>query len=75
MATIYTQDNASAVNATLNASEAAKHLQINANTLANWRCSGRGPKYYKVGSRVVYRRDDLDAYLDGRCRESWAEVA
>jgi hypothetical protein len=35
-------------------------------TLANWRSKGIGPKWYKVGGRrVVYRPEDIEAYLFG----------
>lgn len=36
---------------------------IPASTLAWWRATGRGPKYIKVGRRVFYREDDLDAFI------------
>lgn len=31
-------------------------------TLQWWRTKGRGPKYFKVGRRVLYARADLDAF-------------
>lgn len=34
-------------------------------TLEVWRCKKRGPKYKKVGSRVYYEQDWLDAYMAG----------
>ena len=34
-----------------------------ASTLANWRYERRGPAYMKVGKRVYYRGDDLNAFL------------
>jgi hypothetical protein len=36
----------------------------NPGTLANWRGCGRGPRYVRLGRRVVYRIEDLEAYLD-----------
>jgi len=51
--------------------EAARYLgAINPRTLENWRVYGRGPRYLKVGDRVVYRRRDLDAWLKTRERNS-----
>jgi len=39
-------------------------------TLEAWRVFGRGPRFIKIGSRVVYRRRDLDAWLATRERNS-----
>ena len=33
-------------------------------TLAHWRSEGRGPAYFKWGSRIVYRGADLNVWLD-----------
>jgi hypothetical protein len=35
-------------------------------TLERWRLEGKGPKFVKVGRKVFYRRQDLDAYLESR---------
>jgi excisionase family DNA binding protein len=51
---------------TLTAGEAAKILGLAASTLAKLRLSGNGPVYCKLGRRVVYRREDLDAWLESR---------
>ena len=32
-------------------------------TLANWRCKGRGPAYYKYGARIRYSIMDLDHWV------------
>ena len=31
-------------------------------TLAKYACVGGGPKFYKIGSKVGYTTEDLDAY-------------
>ena len=31
-------------------------------TLDNWRWRGEGPRYLKIGGRVVYRIEDVEAY-------------
>jgi len=31
-------------------------------TLRNWRSQGRGPKYYKIGSRVYYRPAETEQF-------------
>ena len=43
---------------------AAALLGIAPATLRNQRSQLRGPKYYKVGRRVVYKIADLSSYLD-----------
>lgn len=50
--------------------EAARHLGVSSRTLATWRSTGRhGLPYIKVGARVRYRRQDLDAWLSSRMQE------
>lgn len=41
-------------------------------TLANQRSSGRGPIFHKIGGRVLYKGEDLNAYLDAARRETAA---
>lgn len=41
--------------------DVADFLQINPNTLEQWRVRGRGPDFVRVGSRVRYRHDTLEA--------------
>ena len=43
---------------------AADFLGIDATTLANWRGKGCGPKYRKIGERVVYDVNDLVAFVE-----------
>lgn len=38
-------------------------------TLENWRVAGRGPKYVKIGRRVMYREADIHAFEDKRLYE------
>lgn len=35
---------------------------ISPRTLEQWRWQGRGPKYLKIGGRVVYRLEDVEAF-------------
>lgn len=47
--------------------EAAKYLGIAPQTLTVWRCVKRyNIPFVKVGSRVKYRKEDLDAWLASR---------
>lgn len=36
--------------------------QISVRTLANWRYLGTGPKFMKLGGRVVYSQRELEAW-------------
>jgi excisionase family DNA binding protein len=51
---------------TLTTSEAAKVLGLAPSTLAKLRLNGNGPTYCKLGRRVVYRRTDLEQWLQSR---------
>lgn len=46
---------------------AASLLQLSPRTLASWRSQGRNElPWYRVGSRIRYRRADLLAWLEAR---------
>lgn len=32
-------------------------------TLANWRMQGRGPRYYRVGRKIVYKPEHVEDVL------------
>jgi hypothetical protein len=48
----------------LNKHEAAAFLNLSAGTLEV--CTGRGPRYAKLGKRVVYDITDLEAFVSAR---------
>jgi predicted DNA-binding transcriptional regulator AlpA len=50
----------------LTADQAAKVVGLAPSTLAKLRLNGNGPPYCKLGRRVVYRREDLEAWLETR---------
>ena len=50
----------------LNTHEAAAYLGLKPNTLEVWRCKHRGPRYAKLGSRILYDQDELDAFFNAR---------
>lgn len=52
--------------------ETAQRLRITVGTLANWRVRGVGPKFIKVGRKVLYPSAKLDAYEQGQLRENTA---
>jgi len=39
---------------------------ISANTLANWRFKGTGPRYHKVGGAVRYKVEDLESFMESK---------
>lgn len=44
---------------------AAKYLNVTTTTLRRWRNEGVGPRWFKLGNRLVrYRMDDLKAFLE-----------
>jgi len=46
--------------------EAAAILGVNRKTVANWRWRGCGPRYHKIGRRLVrYHRADLATFAAG----------
>lgn len=50
----------------LDAAQAADLLRQRPQTLATWRCEGRGPEYVKVGRSVFYRRQAISTWLAGQ---------
>lgn len=55
----------------LSCEDAAAMIGVTKKTLQNWRTQGKGPAYLRTGtvhSRVIYRLDDLEAWLASRDR-------
>jgi excisionase family DNA binding protein len=51
----------------LSADDAAEYIGVEYQTLAAWRSNKRHViPYIKVGSKVFYRRSDLDTWLESR---------
>ena len=50
----------------------AERWNISPRTLERWRWIGEGPRYLKIGGRVVYRLEDIEAYEAERTRASTA---
>lgn len=38
-------------------------LTASEGTLGNWRNQKRGPKFYKVSRKIVYKPEDIEAFL------------
>lgn len=40
----------------------AARWQMSPRTLEQWRWLGKGPRFLKIGARVLYREEDVDAW-------------
>jgi hypothetical protein len=54
----------------LNQRDVAQRWSISPRTLERWRWIGQGPRFLKVGGRVVYRLEDIEAYEAEQLRTS-----
>jgi predicted DNA-binding transcriptional regulator AlpA len=59
----------------LKPSEVAEWTRLSEQTLANMRWQGRGPAYLKAGGRVVYRRSDVENWLDSTASGGTSDAA
>lgn len=46
----------------LNQIQLARRWSLSPRTLERWRWRDQGPRYLKVGGRVVYRLEDVEAF-------------
>ena len=53
----------------INQVELSRRWRLSPRTLERWRYRGTGPQYLKVGGRVVYRLDDIEAFEARRIHE------
>jgi predicted DNA-binding transcriptional regulator AlpA len=55
--------------------QAAEYVGLSASTLEKFRLTGAGPAYQKAGPKiVVYRPEDLDAWLNIQRRRSTSDA-
>jgi len=54
--------------------DAADYMGLAPSTMRAWRVRGRGPRYYKIGGRVFYKQDDLDAWIEAQVHCSTSEA-
>ncbi|MEW8415677.1 MAG: helix-turn-helix domain-containing protein [Candidatus Thiodiazotropha endolucinida] len=59
----------------LNQAELADRWGVSQRTLERWRAIGWGPCFLKMGGRVVYRLEDIEAYEIQHMRASTSEPA
>ena len=54
----------------INQMELAARWRISHRTLERWRWTGEGPRFVKLGGRVVYRLSDIEEYEQAMIRTS-----
>lgn len=57
-----------------NTDQAAAILGLSRRTLENWRLAGKGPKFRKLGSRVLYSETDLIEFSEAQTRHSTSDT-
>jgi excisionase family DNA binding protein len=57
----------------LTVKEAADYVRLAMSTLNALRTAGRGPRFIKLGRKVLYDTKDLDAWLDRNKRRSTSD--
>jgi len=55
--------------------EAADWLRLAVSSLNKWRVKGEGPRFIKLGRRVLYSVVDLETWVSSGRRQSTSEVA
>lgn len=43
-------------------SQLAERWMLSPRTLEQWRWLGKGPRFLKIGARVLYREEDIEEY-------------
>jgi hypothetical protein len=59
----------------LNQIDLAARWNISHRTLERWRWTGEGPRFVKLGGRVVYRLEDVEEYEREQIRASTTDNA
>lgn len=57
----------------LSEESAAPFVGTEPKTLANWRTLGKGPKFIRVGRKVMYHPDDIAEWVAARRVQSTSE--
>ena len=56
-----------------NQRELARRWKISERTLERWRWQGNGPRYLKIGGRVIYRIEDVEAFEQVQLKSSTSD--
>lgn len=59
----------------LTTDELAHYFRVSRVTVEAWRLRGEGPRFLKVGNRILYRHADVLAFEESRLRTSTSEAA
>ncbi len=59
----------------LNQIDLAARWNISHRTLERWRWTGEGPQFVKLGGRVVYRLEDVEAFEAVQIRNRTADTS
>lgn len=59
----------------LTTKEAADRLRVRVTTLANWRVRGDGPRFIKMGRKVLYPMAEIEAFEQRQLRASTSQAA
>lgn len=59
----------------MNQIDLARRWSISPRTLERWRWVGQGPRYIKIGGRVVYRVEEVETFEAQQTRASTAQTA
>ena len=57
----------------INEREVESYIGISINTLRKWRWEGKGPQFVKLGRRVMYRIQDVEAFIAAGSRSSTSD--
>lgn len=57
----------------LNQVELSRRWSLSPRTLERWRWLNQGPRYIKVGGRVIYRLEDIETYESENMFEASAD--
>lgn len=50
----------------LTETDLSKHLRVSVACVRRWRLEHRGPKFFKIGSLVRYKPEDVEEWIDAR---------
>ena len=53
----------------LSQTDLANRWRMSPRTLERWRFTGEGPQFIKLGGRVVYRLEDIEAFEQRQIRQ------
>jgi predicted DNA-binding transcriptional regulator AlpA len=58
----------------LTETEVSKHLRVSIACVRRWRLEHRGPRFFKIGSLVRYRPEDVEYWINARPAGGEGEV-